>query len=110
MESLTPEAQAVFTATYATVAPAQIEAIQKWGARRAAPFGYLRDLTQPVLVINGGNDVISYTVNSFLLQQNLPNAELIVYPDANHGSHYQYPALFVADVLQARIVLASAEN
>ena len=39
-----------------------------------------------------------YTVNSFILQQNLPNAQLILYPDSNHGSQYQYPALFVADV------------
>jgi pimeloyl-ACP methyl ester carboxylesterase len=50
-----------------------------------------------VLVINGSNDVIIYTVNSFILQQHLPNAELILYPDSNHGSQYQYPAMFVAD-------------
>ena len=48
--------------------------------------------------MNGGNDVIIYTVNSFILQQNLPNAQLIIYPDSAHGSHHQYPALFVADV------------
>ena len=28
--------------------------------------------------------------------QNLPNAQLILYPDANHGSQYRYPELFVA--------------
>jgi hypothetical protein len=39
-------------------------------------------------------------VNSYILQQNLPNAELIVYPDANHGSFYQYPELFVSDADQ----------
>jgi len=32
------------------------------------------------------------------LQQNLPNAELIIYPDSAHGSHHQYPGLFVRDV------------
>jgi pimeloyl-ACP methyl ester carboxylesterase len=49
-------------------------------------------------VVNGGNDVIIYSVNSFILQQNLPNAQLILYPDANHGSQYQYPELFVRHV------------
>jgi hypothetical protein len=47
---------------------------------------------------NGSNDVITYTVNSFILQQNLPNAQLILYPDGNHGAQYQYPELFVDHV------------
>jgi len=34
-------------------------------------------------------------MNSFILQQNLPNAQLIIYPDSAHGSHHQYPELFV---------------
>jgi pimeloyl-ACP methyl ester carboxylesterase len=37
-------------------------------------------------------------VNSFILQQNLPNAQLIIYPDSAHGSHHQYPELFVRHV------------
>jgi pimeloyl-ACP methyl ester carboxylesterase len=82
------------------VAPAQIEAISKWGAPREKPFEYLKSIRHPTLVINGSNDVIIYAVNSFILQQNLPNAQLILYPDSNHGSQYQYPALFVADVAQ----------
>ncbi len=80
------------------VAPMQIEAISKWGAPRAGAFDYLREILHPTLVINGSKDVIIYTVNSFILQQNLANAQLILYPDSSHGSQYQYPALFVADV------------
>jgi pimeloyl-ACP methyl ester carboxylesterase len=80
------------------VAPAQIEALGKWGASRENPYDCLKSLHQPTLVINGGTDVIIYTINSYILQQNIPNAQLILYPDANHGSQYQYPELFVRHV------------
>ena len=80
------------------VAPAQRAAIAKWAAPRENPYDYLKALRQPTLVVNGGADVIIYSVNSFILQQHLPNAQLILYPDANHGSQYQYPELFVPHV------------
>lgn len=82
------------------VAPAQVAALQKWGAPTNDPYAYLKKITQPTLVVNGSNDVIIYTVNSFILQQNLPNAQLILYPDGNHGAQYQYPELFVKHVTQ----------
>jgi len=80
------------------VAPAQIEALTRWGAPQEKPFDYLKAITQPTLLVNGGKDVIIYPVNSFILQQNLPNAQLILYPDSAHGSQYQYPKLFVEHV------------
>ena len=80
------------------VAPAQIEAVTKWGAPRERPFDYLKSIHQPTLVINGDNDIIIYSVNSPILQRHLPNAQLILYPDANHGSQYQYPDRFVRHV------------
>jgi pimeloyl-ACP methyl ester carboxylesterase len=48
--------------------------------------------------VNGNRDLIIYTINSFILQQNIPNAQLIIYPDSNHGVPYQYPELFVSHV------------
>src|ERR1700731_3653964 len=80
------------------VAPAQLEAIGKWGVQREGSYEYLESILQPTLVINGDNDVIIYSINSWILQQNLPNAQLIIYPDANHGSQYQYPERFVGHV------------
>ena len=80
------------------VALAQLEALGKWGIQFKRSYDYLKSISQPTLIVNGGKDVIIYSVNSFILQQNLPNAQLILYPDANHGSQYQYPELFVRHV------------
>ena len=82
------------------VAPAQLAALAKWGAPRENPYEYLKALKQPTLVVNGDNDVIIYSINSWILQQHIPNAQLIIYPDANHGSLYQYPERFVTHVAQ----------
>jgi pimeloyl-ACP methyl ester carboxylesterase len=80
------------------VAPAQLAALGKWGAPHDKPYEYLKQIGQPTLVVNGSNDVLIYSVNSFILQQNIPDAQLILYPDSNHGSQYQYPELFVRHV------------
>jgi pimeloyl-ACP methyl ester carboxylesterase len=80
------------------VAPAQLAALAQWGAHSGERFAYLKGIKQPTLVVNGTHDVIVYTVNSLHLVQNMPNATLILYPDANHGSWYQYHEDFVFDV------------
>jgi pimeloyl-ACP methyl ester carboxylesterase len=77
------------------VSPAQVEAIGKWGVRQKGSDDYLKTIKQPTLIVNGSNDVNIPTVNSFIMQQNMPNAQLIIYPDSNHGAHHQYPELFV---------------
>ncbi len=81
-------------------AAAQREAIGKYTAPGEGVLAYLKDIHQPTLIVQGSNDVIVPTVNSYILQQNLPNAQLILYPDANHGSFYQYPQLFVSQADQ----------
>ena len=40
------------------------------------------NIKQPTLLVSGNHDVIVYTVNSLHLVQNIPNAKLILYPDA----------------------------
>jgi pimeloyl-ACP methyl ester carboxylesterase len=81
-------------------ASAQRDAIGKYMAPAESVFDYLKNIRQPTLIVQGSNDVIVPTVNSYILQQNLPNAQLILYPDANHGSFYQYPELFVSQADQ----------
>jgi pimeloyl-ACP methyl ester carboxylesterase len=80
------------------VVPAQLAAIAEWGKKRPGSFGYLNKITHPVLVVTGKKDIIFPTVNSYLLQQHLPDAQLLLYPDSNHGSLYQFHEHFVIQV------------
>jgi pimeloyl-ACP methyl ester carboxylesterase len=73
-----------------TTVAAHSAAAREWGAAAPSNFDYLKAITQPALVVNGSNDIVVPTVNSYILQQNLPNAELILFPDSNHGSHFQF--------------------
>jgi pimeloyl-ACP methyl ester carboxylesterase len=81
---------------------AQRAALVAYGAAKDPSYAHLKGLDLPVLVVNGSDDIVIPTINSYILQQFLPSAELILYPDANHGSHFQYPELFVR---HARIFL-----
>ena len=75
---------------------AQGEAIGKWIAPEGNALAYLKSIKQPTLVVQGSDDVIIPTAHSLTLQQHLPDAQLIIYPDSGHGSIYQYPEIFVA--------------
>jgi len=77
-------------------AAAQLEAIAKSNEKTEGVLDYLKDIRHPTLVVGGSNDLIIPTINSYTLQQKLPNAQLIIYPDTNHAPFYQYPDLFLA--------------
>jgi pimeloyl-ACP methyl ester carboxylesterase len=74
---------------------AQLDAIKDW-REEGERFAELKRIGHPALVVNGSNDIMVPTINSFTLSQRMPNAQLIVYPDSGHGSQFQYPELFVS--------------
>ena len=74
---------------------AQITALMDWRQARGERFAELKAITQPTLVVNGSNDIMVPTINSFTLAQHIPNALLIVYPDSGHAANSQYPELFL---------------
>jgi pimeloyl-ACP methyl ester carboxylesterase len=74
---------------------AQRAAITEWRQPRGERFAELEAITQPTLVVNGNDDIMVPTINSFTLSQKIPNAQLIIYPDSGHGSLFQFPELFV---------------
>ena len=59
-----------------------------------------REIDQPTLVVNGTNDVMIASINSWHLSQNIPNAQLVIYPDAGHAAQFQYPQRFLGHLLQ----------
>jgi pimeloyl-ACP methyl ester carboxylesterase len=84
------------------VMQAQIEANMYYLPKldRADPFAHLRAICQPTFILNGVNDVMIPTINSWHMVQNIPNAQLVVYPGAGHGAQFQYPARFVRHAAQ----------
>ena len=67
---------------------------------RERPFAHLAEITHPTLIVNGVDDVMIATINSWHMVQNIPNAQLIVYPDAGHDAQFQYPQRFLKHATQ----------
>ena len=81
------------------VAQAQIAAFRGWERVDGERFGKLRRITHPTLVVNGVGDTMIPVRNSYFLAEHLPNAMLVTYPDAGHGSLFQHPVSFVRQAM-----------
>ena len=78
-------------------AVAQLLAITRWGARSPMDLSLI---SQPALVSNGEDDRMLASRGSFDLAHRLPNAQLVIYPDAGHGGVFQYHEKFVPTVIE----------
>ena len=57
-------------------------------------YGSLKNIPHRTLVVNGHDDIMVPTVNSFVLQQKTLAVQLMLFPDSGHGSHFQFPEEF----------------
>ncbi|HTI91906.1 MAG TPA: alpha/beta hydrolase [Puia sp.] len=76
---------------------AQVMSILGWAAQDKNVNDELSRIKQPSLIINGNNDIMFPTINSYNLFQRLPNARLSLYADSGHGAIYQYADRFVKE-------------
>ena len=77
-------------------AEAQLHAIREWGAVPASDrYANLAKIKHPTLIVHGTKDIVVQPVNAFILARHLPDAQLIMYPDSNHGAQYQHAELFL---------------
>jgi pimeloyl-ACP methyl ester carboxylesterase len=87
----------------AVVSPATVAAhraaARGWAAAPADNLAYLSRIAKPALVVNGSDDIVIPTLNSYHLYQHLPDAELMLLPDSGHGAHFQYVERFVRRVV-----------
>jgi pimeloyl-ACP methyl ester carboxylesterase len=77
-------------------AGAQLEAIREWGSIPSTDrYAMLPRIHQRTLIVHGSKDVVVAPINAFLLAQHLPDAQLVMYPDASHGAQSQHAKVFL---------------
>ena len=73
----------------------QLRAIRKWGKEKADNLSFIN---QPTLIINGDNDLMVATENSYDMHDRIANSKLVIYPNSGHGSLFQFPEKFSDEV------------
>ena len=77
-------------------AGAQLAAIREWGSIPPTDrYATLPRIHQRTLVVHGSKDIVVLPINAFLLAQHLPDAQLVMYPDASHGAQSQHAEVFL---------------
>lgn len=74
----------------------QLKAIKSWGKDAQDSLEFI---TQPTLIVNGDNDLQVPTANSYEMHEKIAGSKLIIYPNAGHGSIFQYAEEFSKELL-----------
>ncbi len=80
------------------VRDAQYDAVLDWGIPDHGALQRLTGIKAPTLIIQGDGDVMIPTRLSHLMAGLIPDARLRIYPEAAHGSLFQYPQEAARDV------------
>jgi pimeloyl-ACP methyl ester carboxylesterase len=77
---------------------AQYQAVLAWGVPDWTAVSRLRDISQPTLILQGDDDIMIPTAASHTMAGLIPNAKVTIYPDASHGSVFQYAAEAASEI------------
>lgn len=77
----------------------QAKALITWCATPDSGHTMLRSIPHPTLVVSGSADTMLPMENAYTMFKHMANAQLVLYPDSGHGSIFQYPEVFVSNVL-----------
>ena len=77
------------------IADAHGKALIVWTSTPDPEYKTLKAIHQPVLIVTGNNDTMLDTEGSIVMYKQIKNAQLVLYPDSNHGSIFQYHDSFV---------------
>jgi pimeloyl-ACP methyl ester carboxylesterase len=78
---------------------AQYDAVCDWGIPNHAALQRVSAISHPVFIANGDSDPMIRTHFSHLLAGLIPQAQIKIYPDADHGFLFQHAGEFAADVI-----------
>ncbi len=78
---------------------AQYQAVLAWGVADWTAVQRLTEITEPTLILQGDDDIMIPTAASHTLAGLIPNAIVKIYPDASHGSIFQYADTAARDTL-----------
>jgi pimeloyl-ACP methyl ester carboxylesterase len=80
-------------------AGAQVQAVLGWAQPAPDALNELKSIVQPVLIAQGKEDVPVPVENAVNMAAYIPNARLVIYPDAAHAALFQYADSFVKEAI-----------
>jgi pimeloyl-ACP methyl ester carboxylesterase len=84
--------------TSQTAIASQARAIIGYGLATDEDHKQLKSIRQPVLIVNGSDDNMVDSINSYIMLQNIPDAKLVLWSDSGHGGIFQYSRDFAQEV------------